>query len=450
MKKVTHYLLHFATKWLESASARKQWFLLWLFLAAGFGGCYNSVTAQEHYENPFRGKSIVVVTDGTSASLAGLSVLMGVREFPLRGLVTRPADGKKVATFLKNAPAGVPRPFAMTDEKNIPYGDSIILVCLVPANYIPDGLLEGKPWFRILIPGTRDEEFRRPGKGGNGSAVDVIQPLGNLALPQGGFLPADFEKKGTSGLWYRYAYQEKSPAIHYELMAAYLLFPEVFDMKPSVSDPMLTRTVDYDAGMIRGIVAEILTGQYRPGEGVALAGFPTDPSLYKYDVRAMMDETIHKFGPEEWKACVLTDEIHGHLGIYSIIGAKMGIRAREYFHVSTDKLHVITYGGNKPPKSCLNDGLQASTGATIGQGLITVASVEEALPQADFSYEGKTIRIRLKDEYKRQIENDISRGIVKYGLLNAGYWKMVRSQALDYWKNWDRNLIFEIIELPTQ
>jgi hypothetical protein len=84
-------------------------------------------------------------------------------------------------------------------------------------------------------------------------------------------------------------------------MAAYLLFPEVFDMKPSVSDPMLTRTVDYDAGMIRGIVAEILTGQYRRGRG-GPRWFPTDPSLYKYDVRAMMDETIHKFGPEEWES----------------------------------------------------------------------------------------------------------------------------------------------------
>lgn len=451
MKKVTLQLMSCIKKGLRRDFLKKPGFLILFLLMVPFAGWFSLVSAQEHYVNPFRGKGIVVVTDGSPASLAGLSVLMGVQEFSLRGIVvTRPAAGKSTEAFLKKVPKGVRIPSILTEEKSIPCGDSIILTCLAPLNSIPARLLAEKSWYRILVFGKADEEFQRPGKGGTASAVDVILPAGNLSLPPDGFLPADYRKNGIAGLWHRYAYKETNPAIQYELLAAYLLFPEVFDMKPSVSDPTLAKTVDYDTAMLRSMVAEILTGQYRPGEGVALAGFPTDPSLYKYDVRAMMDETIRKFGLDEWKACVLTDEIHGHLGIYSIVGAKMGIRARDYFHAGTDKLRVVTYGGSKPPKSCLNDGLQASTGATIGQGLITVASVEEALPQADFSYEGKTIRIRLKEEYKRQIENDISRGIVKYGLLNAGYWKMVRSQALDYWKNWDRNLIFEIIELPTQ
>lgn len=407
--------------------------------------------AQEHYENPFHGKSIVVVTDGSPASFAGLSVLLGVSEFSLKGIViTRPAVKKTAEAYLKKVPKSITPPIIFTEDKNTPSGDSIIMVCMTPRSSIPDHLLASKAWYRILMLEMDQEEFRRPGIEASVSPVDVIVPLENFALPRNGFLPADFRKKGIAGVWHEYAFKEANPSLQYELLAVYLLFPEVFDMKPSISDPVLAKTVDYDASMLRNIVAEILTGQYRSGEGVALAGFPTDPSLYKYDVRAMMEETIRKFGLDEWKACVLTDEIHGHLGIYSIVGAKMGIRAREYFHACTDKLHVVTYGGSNPPKSCLNDGLQASTGATIGQGMITVAAVDEALPQADFSYQGKTIRIRLKEEYKHQIENDINRGIVKYGLLNAGYWKMVRSQALDYWKNWDRNLIFEIIELPTQ
>ena len=403
MKKVAHNFVLYIKKVFRTDDLKTLGFLILYFLVAPFTNWFSMVSAQEHFENPFRGKKIVAVTDGSPASLAGLSVLLGIEEFSLKGMIiTQSAAEKNVKGFLKKVPKGMSIPTIFKEEKNIPFGDSIILVCMTPVKSIPSRLLS-ETWFRILVFCWADEEFKRPQKGGTVSAVDAILSLGDFALSPGGLLPIDSRKSGISGLWYQYAYKEPNPAIQYELFAAYLLFPEVFDLKPSASDPILAKTVGYDVAMLRSIVAEILTGQYRLGEGVALAGFPTEPSLYKYDVRAMMDETIKKFGLDEWKACVLTDEIHGHLGIYSIVGAKMGIRAREYFHAGTDKLHVITYGGSKPPKSCLNDGLQASTGATIGQGLIMVASVEEALPQADFSYKGKTIRIRLKEEYKQRI-----------------------------------------------
>ena len=41
----------------------------------------------------------------------------------------------------------------------------------------------------------------------------------------------------------------------------------------------------------------------------------------------------------------MTDEFHGHLGVFSIVGAKMGIRAREIFGVGPDMLNVVTYAG---------------------------------------------------------------------------------------------------------
>ncbi len=45
-------------------------------------------------------------------------------------------------------------------------------------------------------------------------------------------------------------------------------------------------------------------------------------------------------GYDEWKANVMTDEFHGHLGVFSIVGAKMGIKARELFGVGADMLEV--------------------------------------------------------------------------------------------------------------
>jgi hypothetical protein len=74
-----------------------------LFLAAGFGGCYNLVTAQEHYENPFRGKSIVGVPMARLHRWRTIG-FDGVRNFP-QGLVTG-LRREKSCTFLKNAPAG--------------------------------------------------------------------------------------------------------------------------------------------------------------------------------------------------------------------------------------------------------------------------------------------------------------------------------------------------------
>ncbi len=59
---------------------------------------------------------------------------------------------------------------------------------------------------------------------------------------------------------------------------------------------------------------------------VVLNDFPVAPSIsmFKDDVRPYVKKIIERYGLEEWKACLLTNEFHRHLGIYSIVGAKMG------------------------------------------------------------------------------------------------------------------------------
>jgi formylmethanofuran dehydrogenase subunit E len=163
-----------------------------------------------------------------------------------------------------------------------------------------------------------------------------------------------------------------------------------------------------------------------------------------YDVREIMDSAILLFGRDEWKACVMTDEFHGHLGIYSIVGAKMGIYAREYFGVGIDQLEIISSAGTKPPYSCLNDGLQVSTGATLGRGTISVSAESNTSAQAIFIYKGKKIKVKLKEEYNKIADDDINEGLIRFGILDNGYWKLVRKNALKYWMNWNRKDIFEV------
>jgi pyrimidine-specific ribonucleoside hydrolase len=194
-------------------------------------------------------------------------------------------------------------------------------------------------------------------------------------------------------------------------------------------------------------MADMVKGTYVSERNVVFNRFPDQRGMFRYDVRPIMDTAIARYGVEEWKANVMTDEFHGHLGVFSIVGAKMGIRAREYFGVGPDMLKVVTFAGSKPPYSCLNDGIQVSTGATLGMGTISLASDSINRPSAVFTYKGRSVRISLKKEYLDQVDADINEGVVKYGLMDDGYWKLIRRNALKYWLEWDRNIIFDVVEI---
>ena len=150
-----------------------------------------------------------------------------------------------------------------------------------------------------------------------------------------------------------------------------------------------------------------------------------------------MKGIIQKHGKEEWRIGVLTNELHGHLGIYAIVGAKMGLRARQYFHIGLDDISILSHAGSVPPLSCMNDGLQVSTGGTLGHGLITVSLAPPFQPKADFTFKAKSVCLRLKDEYWDIIREDIKKGIELWGLNTEDYWKYVRKLALNYWLEWE-------------
>ncbi len=228
-----------------------------------------------------------------------------------------------------------------------------------------------------------------------------------------------------------------------EMAALYLLNPELFDMNTGKNiRHRYDREVDVTG--IREAMAELITGDWAHEGNVVFSRFPEDRQHFAYDVRQVMDSAIHRYGPEEWKANVMTDEFHGHLGVFSIVGAKMGIRARAYFGVGPDEMTVVSYAGLKPPYSCLTDGIQVSTGATLGMGTISVATGAPSAPSATFTCKGKTIRITLKPEYLDLVNADINEGIVKFGMADDGYWKLVRRNAIKYWLEWDRNRIFTL------
>ena len=232
-----------------------------------------------------------------------------------------------------------------------------------------------------------------------------------------------------------------------DLVALYLTNPELFDIN-IITDKLNVRyNKDYNVPGIKQAMNDMINGTYFSERNIVFNRFPVQHELFNYDIRPIIDSAIARYGDDEWKANVMTDEFHRHLGVFSIVGAKMGVKARELFGVGSDLLEVTSYAGTKPPYSCLNDGIQVSTGATLGMGTIHLASHSKTKPSAIFTFKDRSIRISLKKEYLEKVDADINEGIRKFGLMDDGYWKLIRHNALKYWVEWDRNKIFDIEEV---
>jgi inosine-uridine nucleoside N-ribohydrolase/formylmethanofuran dehydrogenase subunit E len=232
-----------------------------------------------------------------------------------------------------------------------------------------------------------------------------------------------------------------------DLVALYLTNPELFDINIVTDELNVRYNKDYNVRGVREAITDMIKGTYFSERNIVFNRFPIQPEMFNYDIRPIIDSAIFRYGYDEWKASVMTDEFHGHLGVFSIVGAKMGIKARDLFGVGADMLEVTTFAGTKPPYSCLNDGIQVSTGATLGMGTIHLARHGKTKPCAIFTYKDRSVKISLKKEYLDQVDADIKEGIMKFGLMDDGYWKLIRNNALKYWVEWDRNRIFDIEEI---
>ena len=176
---------------------------------------------------------------------------------------------------------------------------------------------------------------------------------------------------------------------------------------------------------------------------VCLKEYPTDPSLFNELVRPYVLKIIERHGLEEWKAVLLTNELHRHLGMWSIIGAKMGIRARELLGAPFDKLDVISFCGYKPPFSCTNDGIQVSTGASLGRA--TISNTHLGQPEAIFIYKDDRVLLKVVPQVKAQIGKVIKELSKKYGFRSVIYFQELDKISVIYWLKWDRAKIFEEI-----
>lgn len=105
--------------------------------------------------------------------------------------------------------------------------------------------------------------------------------------------------------------------------------------------------------------------------------------------------------PQELEAL---KKFHGHLGPYVVIGYRMGKMARAKY---LNRFHCVSKTGSSPPISCIVDGIQMSSGCTLGKGNISIR--EENIAGAHFYSEEGVLDIQVLDRVRRSIDSEMSK-----------------------------------------
>lgn len=178
---------------------------------------------------------------------------------------------------------------------------------------------------------------------------------------------------------------------------------------------------------------------------VVLKGLPADPTAYNDAAAELVRIGIpNKYGDEEWASVVLTHEFHQHVGVYTIVGAKMGVRAREELGAPMRAVEVTMECGNKQPMSCVADGVQVALGSTLAQNLISLPNLGSPSVSAVFRYKDKVVRIKLKPDYQATINGWIEKAMKEHPGFTPEYFKAVEKSSYDAWMAFDRKDMFEV------
>ena len=68
---------------------------------------------------------------------------------------------------------------------------------------------------------------------------------------------------------------------------------------------------------------------------------------------------------------------HGHLGPHLVLGLKMGLLAKNLLQGDPFNMRAEIHTQKTPPQSCILDGVQFSSGCTLGKGNIKVKEDSE-------------------------------------------------------------------------
>ena len=95
---------------------------------------------------------------------------------------------------------------------------------------------------------------------------------------------------------------------------------------------------------------------------------------------------------------------HGHLGPFLVLGLRAGLRAVELFGHNPFKLKAIVTLKKAIPYTCFLDGIQFSTGCTLGKGNIEVLDGDGITVR--FIHERGELTLIVRDEILEEAVNE--------------------------------------------
>ncbi len=177
-------------------------------------------------------------------------------------------------------------------------------------------------------------------------------------------------------------------------------------------------------------------------------GLPLYDNVFIQEIQDLIEKgVIERYGREEFERIILTHEIHGHIGVYTLIGTKMGLYARELLDAPRNAMTILSEcGGGEFPIRCVNDGLVVSTGCSPLFGKIELDESKSNCA-VRFTHKDKVIRLQLKKSYQEELQRRIADAVKKYkidGVLTGPYWEEVIKLTWWAWEEWERKSIFDV------
>ena len=96
-------------------------------------------------------------------------------------------------------------------------------------------------------------------------------------------------------------------------------------------------------------------------------------------------------------------EFHGHLGPFVVVGYRMGEVANEALGPDPFGKTALVLTGGKTPRSCVVDGVQLSSGCTLGKGEIAVVDQGEVAAIFLSKTSRRSLKVKLKDPILERI-----------------------------------------------
>ncbi len=99
----------------------------------------------------------------------------------------------------------------------------------------------------------------------------------------------------------------------------------------------------------------------------------------------------------------MISEFHGHLGPYVVVGYRMGLVGNKMLGKDAFHKSAIVLTGGKTPRSCVVDGVQLSSGCTLGKGNIAVLDHGKVTAIFTSKKDDRAVRVSLRKEHEEKI-----------------------------------------------